>query len=198
MSGEVSQAALSSLGAVFEQSWEYVRHAQTMLWQSFAALTAVISFLFWGIYKVPDFVVPGFLLSLGIAFTGLLVTTRAILVTREHMVTINRVRKIWGTDDICVQGQIGLIPVRWKEYGLTRYKATRPEVNYMVVIQLLYIFLICVLAEILVWPRWGATAALVVLVLVLALCVWCASRAWKTRNNVFDKAEKSQLESKER
>jgi len=133
------------LMVVFEQSWQYVRHAQSMFWQSFAALLTVISGILYVTYTNADadawMRLFGYLSAAALALVGYLVTMRAMIVVKEHLITINRVRRECGLEDL------GVILPRWQRYELQDFPLTkRRETFYMVIAQQIYVIMISVLA----------------------------------------------------
>ncbi len=134
----------------FEQSWEYVRHIQTVFWESFTALLTVIFAIVFLIYDKPTLVqLFGAALASVLALMGFLVCGRIIIVLREHFPTINRVRRELGLDDYPK-----LIPQRWKthaSYSSADFRLRRPELLYIVIAHQMYAVLFSCLVAFLVY-----------------------------------------------
>ena len=125
---------------VFAQSWQYVRHAQTMFWQSFTALFAVImGVLYFTFKKGESLELFGYGSAATLALVGYLVTMRAMIVIKEHLITINNVRLKCGLENL------GVILDRWKVYDLRSFKLRRKETFYMLVALQIYVVVISVL-----------------------------------------------------
>jgi len=133
------------LFTIFEQSWEYIRHAQTMFWQSFTAIfTVIMGILFFSYDKNFEVQIAGIISSLALSMVGFFVVVRIIVVLREHFVTINRIRKYCGIDEKEV------ILRRWRKsdsYDVEKFRVWRPETIYIVLVNQIYI----VIFSVLVW-----------------------------------------------
>lgn len=131
------------LMTVFEQSWHYVRHAQSMFWQSFTALFAVITGVLYFTYNkdADGLKLIGYLSATALALVGYLVTLRAMIVLKEHLITINKIRLKCGLEDLDV------IPARWQIHDITLFNLRGPETGYMRIAVGIYIAIISTLTS---------------------------------------------------
>jgi len=125
----------NELISIFEQSWQYIRHSQNMFWQSFTALSAVITgILFYILDKGFQTQIIGVIACTMLALVGSLVCIRIIIILTEHFIIINRIRKQLGIDDIKMfEDKIHLIHIRWQKYDIANLKWTRYETLYILI-----------------------------------------------------------------
>lgn len=182
MTDKTDHLKRSEVAAVFQQSWEYIRHAHTMFWQSFAALftamTAVVLFIYG---KGVLLQALGLLSSAALALVGLFVATRVLIVLREHFVTINKIRRDCSIDDL------GIILRRWKVYELSEFGLFRPETSYIVLVQHLYAVLVSACLGFLAHLFLMTPVAVLCAVVAIVVCEWWAFQAYK----VEDKTNKN-------
>jgi len=146
---ENSDERYQYLFTIFEQSWEYIRHAHTTFWQSFTAIfTVIIGILFFSYNKSFEIQVIGILSSLVLTLVGFFVILRIIIILREHFTVINRIRKWCGIDEIKdIDDEVKyIIPFRWRRtYKLEDFKFNRPEIAYLFLVNQIYIIVFAVL-----------------------------------------------------
>ena len=164
---------LAPLLSAFEQSWAYVRHAQVVFWQSFAALfTAMTVVALFSVQRFEDepeirwvaIVVVG-----SFAFVGLIVTTRLIMVMREHFIAINNMRRKCGLDDL------GVVPSRWQRYKLSDFSIFRAETSYMFAVQQIYVL---ALSAIGVYAGYALDGKVATASVIIGVIVFLCSEVW--------------------
>lgn len=180
------------LATVFEQSWEYVRQAQAMFWQSFTAVFALISgILYFSFEKGCGLRILGLLTAEVVSFIGQLIAIRAIIVMREHLVTINRIRLKAGLENLDVVLKENsteiterIIPERWKTYRTQAFKLRRAETGYMLIALYVYGFIVSLLASLIIYyvidssyKQMSIITATTVFCLVALALYWRADKA---------------------
>ena len=178
---ENSDGQYQYLFTIFEQSWEYIRHAQTTFWQSFTALfTVIVAILFYSHDKSLGIQIAGILFSLLLALVGFFVVARIINVLREHFTVINRIRKYCGIDEIKDIDKKGkyIIPERWrKTYELGGFDVhNRSETKYIVMVNRIYICIFALLVGYLAFLlSFGLMSYLALSYLALPIALICAA-----------------------